>query len=112
VKELQLPLANLKGQTTDVAPSLTAKEWNGKVLWVEYATNEGIVSKFYKEIHCIFHQQSLFGKALKTIHVMEVLLSGVNFIRSDALIITSFNFFCQKFTLNVGTCFTIQNSDG
>jgi hypothetical protein len=35
MKELGLPRANLKGQTTDVAPSLTGKEWNGKVLWVE-----------------------------------------------------------------------------
>lgn len=36
---------------------------------------------------------------------MEVLLSGVNFIRSDALIITSFNLFCQKFIMNVRDVF-------
>jgi hypothetical protein len=68
--------------------------------------------EFYMELYCIIHQQSLCGKTLKFEHVMKVVVSVLNFIRSHGLIHCQFKFFCLKLMLNMGMSCTIQKSDG
>jgi len=41
--------------------------------------------EFCMKLYCIIHQQSLCGKTLKFEHVMKVMVSVVNFIRSHGL---------------------------
>jgi hypothetical protein len=41
--------------------------------------------KFYMELYCIIHQQSLCEKTLKSELIMEVVVLVVNFIQSHGL---------------------------
>jgi hypothetical protein len=83
MKELELPWIMLKGMTTDGAPSMIGKKrcLMGKIRREMDKQNP----KFYIKIHCIIHQQSLCGKTLMFEHIIKVVVSVVNIIRSGGL---------------------------
>jgi hypothetical protein len=103
MKELEPPWAKLKG-----APSMIGKK-AGFMGRVGLEMDKQIVM-FYMELHCVIHQQSPCGKTLKFDHVMKDMVSVMNFVRSHG-IVSSFNLFCRKFMLNMGTPCTMKKSD-
>jgi hypothetical protein len=52
--------------------------------------------KFYMEFHCIIHQQSLYGKNLKSEYVMKVVVLVVTYFDFMDSIIASFNAFVSN----------------
>jgi hypothetical protein len=70
MKELELPGQNLRGVTTDGAPSMIGKKIGlmGRIRQELDKRN----TKFYMELHSIIYQQSLCGKTLKFEHVKVV----------------------------------------
>jgi hypothetical protein len=79
MKELHLSWTKVKGVTTDGAPSMTGMKTGplGRIRREMDKQN----TEFYMELHCIIHQQSLGGKTLKSEHIMNVVVSDVNFIQ-------------------------------
>ena len=84
VNEMGLPWDKLVGLTTDVAPAMCGQK-NGLVgrIWVKMLEVNGAGE--LTAYHCIIHQESFCGKALKMDHVMRTVTQAVNFIRAKGL---------------------------
>ena len=78
IKKFKLSMNQLVGITTDGAPAMTGKQ-NGFVTLAKSVPHEIIAH------HCIIHQENLCAKTLEMKHVMEKVVSAVNFIRSRGL---------------------------
>ncbi|XP_064106957.1 general transcription factor II-I repeat domain-containing protein 2A-like [Macrobrachium nipponense] len=79
ISVIELDLDKLVGISTDGAPAMIGKQ-NGLVqLLIKHL---GERKYELKQFHCIIHQQNLCGKELDFDHVMKVVVSTVNFIKS------------------------------
>lgn len=76
VTEMTVPWDKLVGLTTDGAPAMCGHKCGlvGRVQEKMQEDNAGEVT-FY---HCIIHQESLCGKALKREHVMTTVTGVIN----------------------------------
>jgi hypothetical protein len=85
VEKFNLNLNKLQGVTTDAAPAVVGEK-NGLTALIteEMEKRTGQASDLVL-CHCIIHQQSLCSKAIKMNHVMNTVVSTVNFIRSRSL---------------------------
>lgn len=76
-----LPLEKLSGVATDGAPAMAGTQ-NGLIGLLLKSRLWEIPPYTY---HCIIHQENLAAQSLKMDHVMNLVVSTVNFIRSRAL---------------------------
>lgn len=95
VTEMKLPLNKLVGLTTDGAPAMCGQKSGvvGRVreeMWEENCAGELTV------YHCIIHQESLCGRALKMEHVMITVTQVVNFLRAKGLNHRQFKSFLEE----------------
>lgn len=79
--DFNLPLEKLSGVCTDGAPAMAGRQ-NGLIGLVLKSRLWEIQPYTY---HCIIHQENLAAQTLKMDHVMNLVVSTVNFIRSRAL---------------------------
>ncbi|KAJ8375466.1 hypothetical protein SKAU_G00060460 [Synaphobranchus kaupii] len=84
VNEMGLPWEKLVGLTTDGAPAMCGHR-SGLVARIRERMREENVTGELTAYHCIIHQESLCGKALKMEHVMSTITRAVNFIRPKGL---------------------------
>lgn len=84
VNEMGLPWEKLVGLTTDGAPAMCGHR-SGLVARMRERMREENVTGELTAYHCIIHQESLCGKALKMEHVMSTITRAVNFIRARGL---------------------------
>ena len=84
VNEMGLPWEKLVGLTTDGAPAMRGQR-SGLVARIRERMREENVTGELTAYHCIIHQESLCGKALKMEHVMSTISRAVNFIRGRGL---------------------------
>ena len=84
VNEMGLPWEKLVGLTTDGAPAMCGHR-SGLVARMRERMREENVTGELTAYHCIIHQESLCGKALKKEHVMSTITRAVNFIRARGL---------------------------
>ncbi|XP_069492317.1 general transcription factor II-I repeat domain-containing protein 2A-like [Ambystoma mexicanum] len=77
--KFNLPEDKLCGLTTDGAPAMIGKH-NGFVSLMAKSVPQNVITH-----HCIIHQEQLCAKALEMTHVMEKVVSTVNFIRAKGL---------------------------
>ena len=84
VNEMGLPWEKLVGLTTDGAPAMCGHK-SGLVARIRQKMQEENVPGELTAYHCIIHQESLCGKALKMEHVMSTITRAVNFIRAKGL---------------------------
>jgi len=90
--ELDLPQTKLKEMITDGVPSTPGKKLGlmGRIMpYMDKQSHE-----FYIELPCIIDQKPLCGKNVKSEHVLQVVVSVVNFIRQ-------FQPVCRKLILNI-----------
>ncbi|XP_076135597.1 general transcription factor II-I repeat domain-containing protein 2, partial [Alosa pseudoharengus] len=84
VNEMGLPWGKLVGLTTDGAPAMCGHR-SGLVARIRERMRDENVTGELTAYHCIIHQESLCGKALKIEHVLSILTRAVNFIRAKGL---------------------------
>ncbi|XP_076827101.1 general transcription factor II-I repeat domain-containing protein 2 [Brachyhypopomus gauderio] len=84
VNEMGLPWEKLVGLTTDGAPAMCGHR-SGLVARMRERMREENVTDELTAYHCIIHQESLCGKALKMEHVMSTITRAVNTIRAKGL---------------------------
>ncbi|KAL3992366.1 KRAB domain-containing zinc finger protein [Sarotherodon galilaeus] len=84
VNEMGLPWQKLVGLTTDGAPAMCGHR-SGLVTRIRERMRGENVTEELTAYHCIIHQESLCGKALKMEHVMTIITRAVNFIRAKGL---------------------------
>ena len=84
VNEMGLPWEKLVGLTTDGAPAMCGHR-SGLVARMRERMREENVTGELTAYHCIIHQESWCGKALKKEHVMSTITRAVNFIRARGL---------------------------
>ena len=84
VNEMGLPWDKLVGLTTDGVPAMCSQK-NGLVGRIREKMLEVNGAGELTAYHCIIHQESLCGKALKMDHVMRTVTQAVNFIRAKGL---------------------------
>lgn len=84
INKMGLPWEKLVGLTTDGAPAMCGHR-NGLVARMHERMREENVTDKLTAYHCIIHQESLCGKALKMEHVMSTITRAVNFIRAKGL---------------------------
>ncbi|XP_069506309.1 general transcription factor II-I repeat domain-containing protein 2A-like [Ambystoma mexicanum] len=77
--KFNLPEDKLCGLTTNGAPAMIGKH-NGFVSLMAKSVPQNVITH-----HCIIHQEQLCAKALEMTHVMEKVVSTVNFIRAKGL---------------------------
>jgi hypothetical protein len=84
-KKVNLNLNKLQGITTGAAPAMVGEK-NGLTALIrgEMEKRTGQASHLVLR-HCIVHEQSLCSKAITMSHVMNTVVSTVNFIRSRSL---------------------------
>uniref|UniRef100_A0A3B3IFR8 Uncharacterized protein n=1 Tax=Oryzias latipes TaxID=8090 RepID=A0A3B3IFR8_ORYLA len=82
--EMGLPWEKLVGLTTDGAPAMCGHR-SGLVARMRERMREENVTGELTAYHCIIHQESLCGKALKMEHVMSTITRAVNLIRARGL---------------------------
>lgn len=81
LKDFNLPLEKLSGICTDGAPAMTG-EHTGLIGLLLKSRVWNVPPIVY---HCIIHQENLGAQHLKMGHVMELVVSTVNYIRARAL---------------------------
>ena len=84
VDKMGLPWDKLVGLTTDGAPAMCGRK-SGLVGRIREKIQDENVTSELTAYHCIIHQESLCGKALKMEHVMSIITRAVNFIRARGL---------------------------
>nr|XP_061800942.1 general transcription factor II-I repeat domain-containing protein 2-like [Nerophis lumbriciformis] len=84
VNEMGLPWEKLVGLTTDGAPAMCGHK-SGLVARIRKKIKEENALGELAAYHCIIHQESLCGKALKMEHVMSTITRAVNIIRAKGL---------------------------
>lgn len=99
VTSLDLNLDNLVGISTDGAPAMIGKHSGLVQLLIKHL---GQRKDELKQFHCIIHQQNLCGKELNFEHVMKVVVSTVNFIKSRALHHRQFKQFLDEIEAQYG----------
>jgi len=81
---LKLPIEKLAGWTSNGAPSMIGNR-SGFVSLVKSRQREVDSPVELISLHCIIHQQSLFGQIANLEHVMSVVVKSVNYIRARGL---------------------------
>lgn len=84
VNDMKMPWDKLTGLTTDVAPAMCGEK-NGLVGKMQEKMQRENCTCELTVYHCIIHQETQCGKALKIEHVMSTVTQTVNFIRGRAL---------------------------
>ncbi|KAB0790551.1 hypothetical protein PPYR_15047, partial [Photinus pyralis] len=97
-----LDWAKLNGVTTDGAPAMLGKNVGVIVKIKAELSNRGIDANHLFSFHCIIHQEDLCAKTIKFKHVMEVVVSCVNFIKSRGLNHRQFQQFLQHLEAEYG----------
>jgi hypothetical protein len=100
----KVPALNWKrlvGVTTDGAPAMIGKE-SGVVALIRKMVKEECPNQEVTSFHCIIHQQTLCGKALKLEHVMKPVVKIVNYIRSRGLTHRQFKSFLEEVDAEYG----------
>lgn len=95
VAEINLPWDKLVGLTTDGAPAMSRKK-NGLVGRIREKMREENCAGELSVYHCILHQESLCGKALKMEDVMTTVTQVVIFIRAKGLNHHQFRSFLEE----------------
>ncbi len=98
LQDFNLPLERLSGVCTDGAPAMAGTQ-NGLVGLLLKSRVWDMPPYIY---HCIVHQENLAAQTLKMNHVMNLVVSTVNFIRSRALNHRQF----QEMLLEINSEFT------
>lgn len=80
-----LDWAKLNGVTTDGAPAMVGKNIGVVANIKTELSRRKIDENQLLSFHCIIHQEDLCAKTIKFKHVMEVVVSCVNFIKSRGL---------------------------
>ncbi|KAM4566993.1 general transcription factor II-I repeat domain-containing protein 2-like [Odontesthes bonariensis] len=101
VNEMGLPWEKLVGLTTDGAPAMCGRR-SGLVARMRERMREENVTDELTAYHCIIHQESLCGKALKMEHVMSTIKRAVNIIRAKGLNHRQFKAFLGEFDTEYG----------
>jgi hypothetical protein len=83
--KFNLNLNKLQGFTTDATPAMVGEKNGLTALITEEMEKRTRQASHFVLCHCIAHQQSLCSKAIKMNHVMNTVVSTVNFIRSRSL---------------------------
>src|SRR6218665_87114 len=94
LRKFKLPETKLCGLTTDGAPAMTGKH-NGFVQLMLNSVPQDVIT-----YHCILHQEQLCAKTIQMQHVMEKVVSTVNFIRSHGLNHRQFKAFLTEIEAN------------
>ncbi|KYO31248.1 general transcription factor II-I repeat domain-containing protein 2A isoform B [Alligator mississippiensis] len=94
--KFNLPEDKLCGLTTDGTPAMIGKH-NGSVSLLVKSVPQDVITH-----PCIIHQEQLCAKALEIKHVMEKVVSTVNFIRSKGLNHRQFQAFLAEIGSNHG----------
>ena len=81
LEEYELPIEKLAGVATDGAPAMRGDDIGFQGLLLKSRQWDTTPLHY----HCIIHQQNLAAQTLNIDHVMNVVVSTVNFIRSRAL---------------------------
>lgn len=79
--EFNLPLEKMSGVCTDGAPAMAGRNI-GLIGLLLKSHHWGVPLLVY---HCVIHQENLAAQTLRMDHVMDLVVSTVNFIRSRAL---------------------------
>lgn len=95
VNDMGLPWDELVGLMTDGAPAMCGQK-NGLVSRIQEKMREVNSAGELTVYHCIIHQESLCGKALKMDHVMSTVTQAVNFIRAKGLNHRQFKSFLEE----------------
>jgi len=76
--DFSLSLENMSGLCTDGAPAMTGKANRliGSLLKLPLWDNPPMPFMY----HCVIHQENLAAQTLKMNHVMQVVVSAINFI--------------------------------
>lgn len=101
VDKMGLPWDKLVGLTTDGAPAMCGQK-SGLVGRIREKMKEENVTSELTAYHCIIHQESLCGKALKMEHVMSIITLAVNFIRAKGLNHRQFKSFLKELSAEHG----------
>ncbi|KAI3353881.1 hypothetical protein L3Q82_005096 [Scortum barcoo] len=101
VNEMELPWENLVGLTTEGAPAMCGHK-SGLVAKIREKMQKENVTRELTAYHCIIHQESLCGKALKMKHVMSTITCAVNFIRAKGLNHRHFKSFLSELEMEHG----------
>lgn len=84
INEMELPWEKFVSLTTDGAPAMCGHR-SGLVAKIREKMQKENVTRELTAYHCIIHQESLCGKALKMKDVMSTITCAVNFIRAKGL---------------------------
>lgn len=95
VNEMELLWKKLVDLTTDGAPAMCGHR-SGLVAKIREKMQKENVTSELIAYHCIIHQESLCGKALKMKDVMSTITRAVNFIRAKGLNHRQFKSFLSK----------------
>ena len=83
IENLGLTWEKLCSITTDGAPNMVGRNTGLVGRIAELTTSKMIETHIF--LHCIIHQQSMCGKIMNLVHVMNIVTKTVNFIRSHGL---------------------------
>ena len=101
VDKMGLPWDKLVGLTTDGAPAMCGRK-SGLVGRIREKMQDENVTSELTSYHCIIHQESLCGKALKMEHVMSIITRAVNFIGARGLNHRQFKSFLAELNSDYG----------
>ncbi|XP_063322782.1 general transcription factor II-I repeat domain-containing protein 2-like [Pelmatolapia mariae] len=96
VNEMGLPWEKLVGLTSDGEPAMCGHR-SELVARIRERMQDENVTEELTAYHCIIHQESLCGKALKMEHVMTIITRAVNFIRAKGLNHRQFKAFLEEY---------------